>query len=141
MIDQRPVVPPPASHCNRDTEREDHPGGWSGGGRKGMSPLHSSKSVSPFETKNTCGVVHCTQYEQSSHGRDIAMEKITSGRVLHRLGAAAKTVAPGQKGKTLAAKAGDWQRKEATQKPKALATVNHKLGPVLRISQDPQDER
>jgi hypothetical protein len=105
-----------------------------------MHSPHSSKSVSPFETKNTCGVVYCAQYKQLPHGSDIASEKITSGRVLHRLGVAAKTAARGQKGKTMAAKTGDWQGKEATQKPKALATVNHKLGPVLQISQDPQDE-
>jgi hypothetical protein len=140
MIDQRPVIPPPASQCDRDTKREDHLGGWSGGGCKSMRPPHSSESISPFETKNTCGVGHCAQYERSPHGRDIASEKITPGRVLHRLGAAAKTAACGQKGKTMAAKAGGWQRKEATQKSKSLATVNHKLGPVLRISQDPQDE-
>jgi hypothetical protein len=41
----------------------------------------------------------------------------------------------------MAAKAGDWQGKEATQKPIAFATVNHKLGPALQISQDPQDEQ
>ena len=61
--DQRPVVAPPASQCVRDTEHAVHLDGWSGAGRKGMPPPHSSKLVSPTEAKNTCGVAHCAQYD------------------------------------------------------------------------------
>jgi hypothetical protein len=55
MIDQHPVIPPPALQCDRDTEREDHPDGGGRGGRKGVRPSHSSTSVSPFGAKTHAG--------------------------------------------------------------------------------------
>jgi hypothetical protein len=139
MSDQRPVVAPQPHSASETPSMLSTRTAGAGPGAKVCALPTLLDRYPPLKQKNTCGVAHCAQYERSPHSRDRTSEKTTSGRVLHRRGVAAKTAACGQKGRIIPAKCGDWQHKEVTRKPNARATVNHRLGLELRISQVPRD--